>query len=284
MDVFEELLPYQNEDAEMVEVNVEEIGEEVMEENMEEPGNAPNVPALQTMRFMNQLELRSYLAEIRRYPAYVRTAKTIRNVRWLHTMCINGNNEVNHGILSMCMENTFKLRQYEVKKRVLAVHVLIQHFPGLTDYDQFRQEFQRVTGKNVYDFEHRVETNIYFDKRNHPRYENLQGEMLLKFYTDRISATESADQMVKYYYYIEDEDFLIRSLRREQPAIFVLESVSGNNCTVSCVRNKVVSGLTFHNAFLAAFYCYHIFDTHYATADGNLWDMLVETLGETRVA
>ncbi|CAL8129386.1 unnamed protein product [Orchesella dallaii] len=76
---------------------------------------------------------------------------------------------------------------------------------------------------------------------------------------------------------------LIRSLEREQPAILVLESVSGNSCTVSCVHNKVVTGLSFHNAFLAAFYCYHIFDTHYATADGNLWDMLVETLEGTRV-
>ncbi|CAL8120063.1 unnamed protein product [Orchesella dallaii] len=246
--------------------------EETEVEIVAQPSSLPAAPG--NMEFLSRTERKCYLREVAsnpQIPQDVKNENCLRYLKKLHKSCKNGENEINEELLAKCMTKTLKLRWFEIVQLRLGLQTIVKHFPPLRNFNQIRQEFQRITKRDVKEFEARFHdllygtTSISFKSAS-------EWQKLLHFIKSNVSAPFGSE-FLTYFFRVEDEGTKIKNLHRKNPTIVIFESVQKDNCaSVYCEKVKIVSGLSFHMALLAAYYLHKIFFLRYLKDDETLWE------------
>ncbi|CAL8120059.1 unnamed protein product [Orchesella dallaii] len=238
----------------------------------------PVAGSLQVYELLEQYPaLKLYMQEIQGYPDEAEKGDYVYNIIQLHTQIRGDGTARDERMLSRCMKNTFTLRWYEVTQLQFGIGSFIEHFPGLTDYKQIRREFNRFSSRNVDRFEALVVTLVYGIKSGSSS--KLNVKKLLNFIRTN---HPDGQQVYKYSSMKRNEVKVLEKHDRKEPTIIISRNRrAAERATLFCEFSRVVSGLTVHKAFLAAFYIHHIFHIEYTPEDALLWGKLDTLLALT---
>ncbi|CAL8120065.1 unnamed protein product [Orchesella dallaii] len=230
------------------------------------------------IKFLRSRELRVFLQEIERYPDDAEKGNYVLEITMLHTRIRGDGTARDERMLSKYMKSTFTLRWYEVTQLQFRISSFIAHYPGLTNYIQIRREFNRYSSRNVDRFEALVVELVYRIESGSSS--KLNEKKLLNFI--RTYQPARGKQVYKYSSMKRNEVKVLEKHDRIEPTIIISRNRrAGERATLFCEFSRVVSGLSVHKAFLAAYYINHIFHMEYTPDDALLWGKLDEILALT---